>query len=172
MKNSFFEEGGYTYSKSAMYKNKYFETGPIARMMIIRNPLIRDFHRKHKDSILTRVAARVAEIAHLLSKSKRLLERINLSEPSCLSPKQSYNMITATGIGRCEAARGSLLHKIVIKKGLITSYDIITPTVWNLGNGSKEEPAITQKALMGLDNISEADFVFKAFDVCAVCTTQ
>ncbi len=172
LKNSFFEKGGYTYSKSAMYKNKYFETGPIARMMIIRNPLIRDFHRKHKDSILTRVAARVAEIAHLLSKSKKLLERINLSEPSCISPKQSYNMITATGIGRCEAARGSLLHKIVIKKGLITSYDIITPTVWNLGNGSKEEPAITQKALMGLDNISEADFVFKAFDVCAVCTTQ
>jgi len=75
-------------------------------------------------------------------------------------------------IGRCEAARGSLLHKIEIKRGKIKSYDIITPTVWNLGNGGKEEPAVAQKAIMGLSTIEEADLVFKAFDVCAVCTTQ
>jgi len=172
LKNSFFEEDGYTYSKSAMYKNKYFETGPIARMMIIKNPLIRDFHRKYKDSILTRVVSRVSEIAHLLIKSKKILEKINLSEPSCISHTIPYNTINATGIGRCEAARGSLLHKIEIKRGKIKSYDIITPTVWNLGNGSKEEPAVAQKAIMGLNTIEEADLVFKAFDVCAVCTTQ
>lgn len=172
LKNSFFEEDGYTYSKSAMYKNKYFETGPIARMMIVKNPLIRDFHRKYKDSILTRVVARVSEVAHLLNKSKKILEKIKLSEPSCISPSIPYGSINATGIGRCEAARGSLLHKIEITRGMITSYDIITPTVWNLGNGSKEEPAIAQKALMGIEEICEADLVFKAFDVCAVCTTQ
>jgi len=172
LKNSFFEEDGYTYSKSAMYKNKYFETGPIARMMIVKNPLIRDFHRKYKDSILTRVVARVSEVAHLLNKSKKILEKIKLNEPSCISPSIPYGSINATGIGRCEAARGSLLHKIEITRGMITSYDIITPTVWNLGNGSKEEPAIAQKALMGIEEICEADLVFKAFDVCAVCTTQ
>jgi len=172
LKNSFFEEAGYTYSKSAMYKNRYLEAGPISRMMIIRDPLIRDFHRKHKDSILTRVVARVAEIAHLLSKSKIFLEEMDLSEPSCISPKKPYNTINATGIGLCEAARGSLIHKVEIKKGMIMSYDIITPTVWNLGNGSKDEPAIAQKAIMGLKSVSEADLVFKAFDVCAVCTTQ
>ena len=172
LKNSFFEENGYTYSKSAMYKNRYLETGPIARMMIVKNPLIRDLHRKSKDSILTRIVARVAEIAHLLKKSKKLLTQMNLSELSCISPNIPYNNINASGIGRCEAARGSLIHKIDIKKGLIESYDIITPTVWNLGNGSKDEPAVAQKAIMGLSSISEADFVFKSFDVCAVCTTQ
>jgi hydrogenase large subunit len=170
--NSFFEEGGYTYSKSAMYKGKYFESGPIARMMISKNPLIRDFHRKSKDAIVTRIVSRVSEIAHLLSKSKKLLEKLDLSEPSCISPKLSYNHINAVGIGRCEAARGSLIHKIEIRRGLIKSYDIITPTVWNLGNGSKAEPAVAQKAIMGLSDVEQADLVFKAFDVCAVCTTQ
>ena len=172
LKNSFFEDNGYTYSKSAMYKNKYLEAGPIARMMIIKNPLIRDFHRKRKDSILTRVVARVSEIAHLLSRSKSLLEKMNLNEPSCTSPTIPYNSINAIGIGCCEAARGSLIHKVEIQRGLIKSYDIITPTVWNLGNGSKEEPAVAQKAIMGLSTVEEADLVFKAFDVCAVCTTQ
>ena len=172
LKNSFFEEDGYTYSKSAMYKNSYFEAGPISRMMILKNPLIRDFHRRNKDSILTRVVARVSEIAHLLKRSKQLLEHIHLNEPSCITPKVPYHYINATGIGFCEAARGSLLHKIEIKRGLIKSYDIITPTVWNLGNGSKEVPAVAQKAIMGISSVCEADLVFKAFDVCAVCTTQ
>ena len=121
---------------------------------------------------MTRVVARVSEIAHLINKSRSLLEKINLSEPSCVSPNIPYNLINATGIGRCEAARGSLLHKVEIKRGMISSYDIITPTVWNLGNGSKEEPAVAQKAIMGLSTVLEADLVFKAFDVCAVCTTQ
>jgi hydrogenase large subunit len=59
-----------------------------------------------------------------------------------------------------------------IKKGLIKSYDIITPTVWNLGNGTVKNPAIAQKAIIGLDEIKKADFVFKSFDICSVCTTQ
>ena len=172
LKNSFFEENGYTYSKSAMYKNKYFEAGPISRMMVNKDPLIRDFHRKYKDSILTRVVARVSEIAHLLKSSRELLKHMDLSEPSCISPTVSYNSLSGVGVGYCEAARGSLLHTISIEKGLIKSYDIITPTVWNLGNGSKEEPAVAQKAIIGLSSIAEADLVFKAFDVCAVCTTQ
>ncbi len=172
LKNSFFEEGGYTYSKSAMYKNSYFEAGPIARMMMLKNPLIRDLHRKNRDSVLTRIVSRISEIAHLLKRSKKLLEHINLSEHSCITPNVLYSSINAKGIGFCEAARGSLIHKVEIKRGLITSYDIITPTVWNLGNGTKEEPAVAQKAIMGLKSVSQADLVFKAFDVCAVCTTQ
>lgn len=172
LENSFFEENGYTYSKSALYKNKYIETGPIARMMIKKNPLIRDFHRRNKDSVLTRIVARIAETAHLLKRSKKLLERINLNEPSCTSPKVNHKDINSIGIGRCEAARGSLIHKIEIEKGLIKNYDIITPTVWNLGNGNKTFPAVAQKGIIGLDSVSKADLVFKSFDVCAVCTTQ
>ena len=56
--------------------------------------------------------------------------------------------------------------------GEITSYDIITPTVWNLGNGSLQNPAVAQKALIGVKNMHEAELIFKSFDVCSVCTTQ
>jgi len=170
--NSFFVENGYTYSKSAMYKNKYMESGPIARMMITKDPLIRALHRRNKDSVLTRVVARIAEIAHLLKDSKELLQNMDLNEPSCVFPDVNNKEINAVGIGRCEAARGSLYHKVQIQNGLIKHYDIITPTVWNLGNGDKNEPSVAQKALIGLDTVDKADFVFKAFDVCAVCTTQ
>ena len=32
-----------------------------------------------------------------------------------------------------EACRGSLYHNLSIKNGKIENYDVITPTVWNLG---------------------------------------
>lgn len=172
LENTYFKENGYTYSKSALYKSKYFETGPLARMMTQKHPLIRDLHRKYKDSILTRIVARVSEIVTLLQHSIELLESMDISQASCTSPKIAHKNITSFGVGTCEAARGSLIHKIEIQNGNICKYDIITPTVWNLGNGSIKEPSIAQLALIGLDTVQKADLVFKSFDVCAVCTTQ
>ena len=76
------------------------------------------------------------------------------------------------GIGVIEAPRGSLIHYVVAQQGVIESYDIITPTVWNLGNGDKENPSTAQKAIIGLNSFTKADFILKSFDVCSVCTTQ
>jgi hydrogenase large subunit len=170
--NSFFNEDGYTYSKSAIYKDKYFETGPLARMMIGKNPLIRDFHRRYKDATLTRIVARVSEISYLLLQNKKLLTNLDIKEHSCISPKVEFNSISSSGYGVVEAARGTLIHKLEIKNGFIKEYDIITPTVWNLGNGSVENPSIAQNAIIGVSDVDKADLIFKSFDVCSVCTTQ
>ena len=163
---------GYTYSKSALYKKSYYEVGPLARMMIGKDGLIRDFHRRYKDATLTRVVARMAECIHLLKRTHSLLLHVNIDEISLTSPRSTIDDLCAQGIGIVEAPRGTLIHKVNVENGLIKSYDIVTPTVWNLGNGDKENPSVAQKALMGLTRIKEADFIFKSFDVCSVCTTQ
>ncbi len=174
LENSFFgdQKNGYTYSKSAVYKKMFYETGPLARLMISKDILIRDCHRRCADSTITRIVARVKEIAILIQRSNKLLEEIDIKEKSLQTPKFMPKNITSTGIGIIEAARGSLIHKICVKDGFIESYDIIPPTVWNLGNGSLDKPSIAQKAIIGLDSVSKADFVFKTFDICSVCTTQ
>jgi hydrogenase large subunit len=76
------------------------------------------------------------------------------------------------GIGVVEAARGSLIHKIKVKKGLIVNYEIITPTQWNLSHGNDEEKGIAIEAMVGSCSIEEANYIFRAFDVCSVCTTK
>lgn len=174
LENSFFDkEGkGYTYSKSALYKKNYFEVGPLARLMMAKDPLIRDLHRRFKDSTLTRIVARVCECAHLLQRTQVLLTHLDISEPSYIKPKSNLNYLTGEGVGIVEASRGTLIHKLSVKNGFIKEYDIITPTVWNLGNGTTENPSIVQKAILGLPSIEKADFIFKSFDVCSVCTTQ
>ncbi|MFK5881958.1 MAG: nickel-dependent hydrogenase large subunit [Sulfurospirillum sp.] len=174
LKNSFFEskKSGFTYSKSAVYKNDFYEVGPLARLMISKDSMIRDCHRRCTDSVITRIIARVKEIAILLKRCKYILENIDIKQPSLQTPRFMPKHITAEGIGVVEAARGTLIHKIKVEKGRIERYDIIPPTVWNLGNGSLQNPSIAQKAIIGLDSVKKADFVFKSFDICSVCTTQ
>jgi hydrogenase large subunit len=159
-------------AKNVTYKDKYFEVGPLSRAMLKKTPLIKDAHRKYGDSIFSRIIARVCEIPQLLLHSKDLISQIDLTEPSYIEPRVDISQLSGAGVGIVEAARGSLIHKVNLQNGIIKDYQIITPTQWNLGNGTKESLAIAQKAMVGLDDEHTAELVFKTFDVCSVCTTH
>jgi Ni,Fe-hydrogenase I large subunit len=161
-----------SYAKNVTFKDKYFEVGPLSRAIINKTPLIMDSHKKYEDSIVSRIVARVYEIPQLLNHTKQLLQKIDLSEPSYIKPKIDISKITATGTSAVEAARGSLIHKVNIENGIIKKYDIITPTQWNLSNGTRENQGISQHAMVGLQDEKIAEIVFKSFDVCSVCTTH
>ncbi len=155
-----------SFAKGVKYKNRYFEVGPLARAMINKEPIVKSLHKKYKDATLTRVYARVHEVALLLKQTKEILQNLDVTQESCvLDSKIDINNIT--GIGTVEAARGSLIHKLEVENSLIKSYDIITPTQWNLSNN-----AVAAKAMIGLDSEDIASFVFRTFDVCSVCTTH
>jgi len=159
-------------AKNVTYRGKYYEVGPLSRAMIKKTPLIKDAHRHFQDSLFCRILARVCEIPQLLFHSKKLLQELDLQEPSYIKPSVHIDEVSASGIGIVEAARGSLIHHVHIQKGMIAQYDIITPTQWNLSNGTRQEPAIAQKAMLGLRDKTLAQLVFKSFDVCSVCTTH
>ncbi len=166
------EQSVNSFAKNVSYKDKYFEVGPLARAMVNKVPLIKDAHRKHGDSILTRILARVCETAHLLEHCKKLLEELDLSEPSYIKPSVDISKIEGIGHASVEAARGSLIHKVELEKGIIKNYEIITPTQWNLSGGTRENQGVSQKAMIGLSDEKVAELVFKTFDVCSVCTTH
>jgi len=159
-------------AKNVMYKDKYYEVGPLSRAMVNKIPLIKDAHRKYADSIFSRIIARVCEIPQLLNHTQTLIEQIDLSQKSYIKPKIDISKISGFGQSAVEAARGSLVHKVSLKNGIIEKYDIITPTQWNLSNGTKENLGVSQKAMIGLDDTNLAEIVFKSFDVCSVCTTH
>ena len=159
-------------AKNVMYKGKYYEVGPLSRAMINKIPLIKDAHRKYSDSIFTRIIARTYEIPQLLNHCKKLIKEIDLNEVSYIKPDIDISNMTGFGQSAVEAARGSLIHKVTLKNGIISKYDIITPTQWNLSNGTRENLGISQKAMCGLNNVKLAEIAFKSFDVCSVCTTH
>ncbi|MCF6244892.1 MAG: nickel-dependent hydrogenase large subunit [Sulfurovum sp.] len=160
-----------TVAKAVMYKERLYEVGPLARGMVGKRTIVKNLHKRYKDSLLTRVFARVHEVATLLDHAKTLLKNLNLEESSCtLDPHMLLQDFEGTGI--VEAARGSLIHKTTVKDGLIVNYEIITPTQWNLSHGNDDEQGIAVEAMKGSKNIEEATFIFRTFDVCSVCTTQ
>ena len=161
-----------SYAKNVSYKNSYFEVGPLSRAMINKTPLIKDSHRRYGDSIFSRILARVCETMQLLLYSKELISKLDLSEPSFIEPEKDISKVSASGYSAVEAARGSLIHKVELEKGLIKNYEIITPTQWNLSGGTREKQGVSQKAMIGLKETKVAELVFKTFDVCSVCTTH
>jgi hydrogenase large subunit len=163
----------HTWSKSVSYDENFFETGPLSRAIISNRKFIKEVHKSFEDSVFTRILARMDEIAHLLFDTKNLISLIDISEQSYLKPRISLKDIeSAKGISVTEACRGSLLHNISIEKGLIKSYDVITPTVWNLGPENKTQKGIAQRAIIGSPSIEIAKIVLRSFDVCSVCTTH
>jgi Ni,Fe-hydrogenase I large subunit len=160
-----------TMAKGVTYKGKLFEVGPLARGMISKEPMVKSLHKRYKDSLLTRIFSRIYEIGLLLDYSKSLLQGLDMAEMSCSLNAQKQPM-DFEGVGVVEAARGSLIHKTTVKDGLITNYEIIVPTQWNLSNGNEQEQGVATKAMVGASSVEEASFIFKSFDVCSVCTTQ
>ena len=166
-------EKKHTWSKSVTYDENFFETGPLSRAVISNRDFIKQIHKNFEDSIFTRVMARVDELGFLLFETYNMISLVDISQSSYIKPKISLkNISSAQGIGVVEACRGSLLHKIDIENGLIKSYDVITPTVWNLGPQLYKQKGIAQKAIIGTPSIDIAKIVLRSFDVCSVCTTH
>jgi len=165
-------ENEHSLAKNVTYKDKYFAVGPLARAMINKVPLVKDSHRRFGDNIFSRIIARVCEIPQLLNHSLELIEQLDLNEPSYIEPSIDISHLSGSGQSAVEAARGSLIHKVELENGIIKNYEIITPTQWNLGTGTKENPGVSQKAMIGLQDVKTAELVFKTFDVCSVCTTH
>ncbi len=159
-----------SYALNALYNNIYHEVGPLSREMARKKPLIKNLHRRYKDSAYTRVIARIFETFQLLQHSMTLLDSINILEDSCKKTSDITD-ISSHGIGIVEAPRGPLIHKIEIDKGLIKSYKIITPTQWNIGSSTQDKLTPAQKAMKGVSQ-EDAKFIFRTFDVCSVCTTH
>ena len=159
-----------SYAKNAQYKESFYEAGPLARAIATNVPIVKNMHRRFKDSAYSRVMARVFELASLLKVSKELLREIDISQESC-SNVVDITKISAKGLGVVEAPRGPLLHSITIEEGKILEYNIVTPTQFNIGSSSEQNPTPAQKAMVGLTQ-EDALFIFRTFDVCSVCTTH
>ena len=159
-----------TYAKNALYKDEYYECGPLGRMISVSHSMVKNIHRRYKDSAYSRVMARVFEIGYLLKYTSNLLNDIDISENSVVSLVDIKN-ISSTGIGIVEAPRGPLIHKIEIEQGIIKNYTIITPTQFNIGSSNINNLTPVQLAMKGTTQ-QEALFIFRTFDVCSVCTTH
>jgi Ni,Fe-hydrogenase I large subunit len=151
--------------RNVFYKGKFFEVGPLGRNL--KNEKVKSIYDKYQDSVYTRVFARLYEIVLIIDYLLEKVKEIEVCEKNFIEfkPKNSK------GICVIEAPRGSLIHKVEIENEKIKKYDIIVPTQFNLSSYTKENPSPAQAAMMN-EKIENINFIFKCFDICAVCANH
>ncbi len=169
------KEGAYSWSKSPRYDSKVVEVGPLARMILDKDPLIYDIFNKSGPSVFLRVLARLHETVRLIKQVGTWIREIDARNPFYKKPLVPTE---ANGVALVEAARGVLGHWISIKEGRTVRYQVITPTAWNLSPKDYfDEYGACEQAMNGTivedaDNPVEIGHVIRSFDPCLVCTVH
>ena len=170
------ESGKYSWAKAPRYKNLPAETGPLAQMVISRNPLFLDLVRDSGANAFSRQLARIARAVDFIPVMETWLEE------SVADRGRFYNspgkISDGTGFGLTEGPRGSLGHWIKLKDGKIVHYQIITPTAWNASPRDTDglrgpwEEALLGTKVHDPENPVELGHVVRSFDACLVCTVH
>jgi hydrogenase large subunit len=172
----------YTWNKAPRLAGQVMETGAIARQLVDGQPLIRAATLRYGGTVVTRVLARLVEIARILPLMEQWL--------MALQPRAPYHQaqplpVQGQGIGLTEAARGALGHWLRIEGGRISHYQIVAPTSWNFSpRDAAGNPGALETALVNapMDRTSESgtsarqsvavQHIVRSFDPCMVCTVH
>ncbi len=166
----------YTWAKAPRYDGQPAETGPLADMVMSEHPLFIEQLKENGANVLLRQMARMMRPA-------MLLPAIDLWLSEMIESKGPYyrdysRKVTSRGYGFITAPRGFLGHWLEIENGLISNYQVITPTAWNASpvdmNGVRGpwEEAIVGTTVRDPHDPVEVEHVVRSFDPCLVCTVH
>ena len=166
---------GYSWSKAPRIAGMAAETGALARGLLRGEALLCGLVQEHGGNVLSRVVARLTEVARIVPQMEQWLAALQLEQafqlPAPAMPQQGQ------AIGLTEAARGMLGHWVALDAGRISRYQIIAPTTWNFSpRDSQGQPGPLEKALQGVDasdpQALQVQHIVRSFDPCQVCTTH
>ncbi|NLT14902.1 MAG: nickel-dependent hydrogenase large subunit [Clostridiales bacterium] len=162
------KSGGYSWVKAPRYGGIPYEVGPFARMW-----LCGDY--RNGISTMDRTLARVLEAKKLTDIILTLLDNLALG----VDVQREYEVPqSAYGAGLTDTTRGALGHWLKIEDGVISLYQIITPSTWNLSTrGQDNLPGPCERALIGAGindpgNPVELGRIIRSFDPCVSCATH
>lgn len=167
--------GAYSWAKAPRYDGKTVEVGPLARMIIASEPLVLDLTKEIGVNVLTRMLARLQEMVKLTRQIAIWLDAIKPSEPFYSTPSTWYRR---SGVGLTESARGALGHWMKTSSNLIESYQVITPSAWNMsprdaeGNPGPIEEALQNVVVKDRNNPVEINHIIRSLDPCMSCTVH
>ena len=165
----------YSWAKAPRYEGEAAETGPLAELLIARDPLITDIVRRAGASAWVRQLARIVRPARLLPLMEDWLDALDLGASFY---RAAPEIGEGEAAGLVEASRGALGHWVRIAGGKIRHYQVIAPTTWNgsprdaNGRRGPWEEALIGTPVLDAHNPVEVGHVVRSFDPCLVCTVH
>ena len=113
------------YARTPQWQGHCFETTPLNRQIF--HPLIADLQNCYQNGLMVRVLARLLEVGGIPAAIRHLLQDIN---DGCMLAAEGESK-EGYGLAQVQAARGLLIHYVVLQHGLVKDYCIVAPTEWN-----------------------------------------
>lgn len=158
----------YSFVKSVKAENLPFECGPLARQWL-------SGEYRHGISTMDRTVARIYEARKITEILRILIDNMDLYAAS----QGEYEIpVSSSGTGLIDTTRGALGHWLKIENQLLSFYQVITPSVWNLSSrGNDGRPGTGEQALIGAEiqdeeNPVELARIIRSFDPCVSCATH
>jgi len=158
----------YSWVKAPRYLNLPHEVGALARMWV-------NGDYTNGISALDRHAARALECQKVANAMDGWLNELVPGQPTFAGKAVPQ---TATGMGLTEAPRGALGHWSQITNGVISRYQIITPTAWNaspMDDNNVSGPldqALVGTPVADINQPIEVLRVIHSFDPCLSCAVH
>lgn len=157
----------YSWVKAPRYFGYPCEVGPLARLW-----LTGEYRRGI--STMDRTIARVLEAKKIAG----IIDTLLLHLIPGVSTQSQYEVPqNARGAGLVDTARGALGHWLEISNQVISLYQLITPSAWNLSTQTANVKGTAEKALIGTyieddENPVELGRIIRSFDPCVSCATH
>ncbi|UCF31485.1 MAG: nickel-dependent hydrogenase large subunit [bacterium] len=174
------KDGAYSFIKAPRYEDMPFEVGPLARMVVHKDPtLLSLVQAGAKPGAVARHAARMIETLHMADQMEVWLGQLieaagkpgfKIQDTAHWEPPSS-----GEGAGFYEAPRGALGHWIKIKDKRIENYQAVVPSTWNASpRDEKGQRGQYEESLIGTpvpdpENPINIVRVIRSFDPCLAC---
>lgn len=186
-------ESRYSWSKAPHYDGIPCEVGPLARLMIMGEPLTTGLVKAFQDNgyspvnNYTRMIARMQEILVVMPELQKWILQ-DLEAGAKVAVHTDLSMAKdSQGMGLWEAPRGALGHWVATgSDSMVTLYQAVVPSTWNLApRNSKGIPGPVEQALTGTkisaaENALGVDYsnplgilhTVRSYDPCLACAVH
>ncbi len=174
------KEKAYTFVKAPRYDGKSMEVGPLARMLVAKNPTLLDLIGKGVNpGVVARHACRAIETKLVVDACYKWCDQLiaEMTKPGFKIHDTKHWEIpeTGQGAGFYEPPRGALGHWINIKNKKIKNYQCVVPSTWNASpRCEKKYRGQYEESLIGCpvpdpDNPINVVRIIRSFDPCLAC---
>jgi Ni,Fe-hydrogenase I large subunit len=177
------KKDAYSFVKAPRYKSKPMEVGPLARMLIAKNPdLLGLVGKGVMPGVVARHAARAIETKLVVDACYKWLDQLlsEMTKPGFkIHDTANYEPPkSGSGVGFYEAPRGALGHWVKIKDKKIDHYQAVVPSTWNASpRCEKKYRGQYEESLIGApvpdpDNPINVVRIIRSFDPCLACAVH
>jgi len=173
----------YSFIKAPRYQGNAMEVGPLARMIIAKNPALFGLIKQGvKPGAVARHAARAIETKLIIDAVYSWLDQLQteMTKPGFKIHDTEHwdTPESGMGVGFFEPPRGALGHWIKIKDRKIENYQAVVPSTWNAsprcegGVRGQYEESLIGAPVPDPKNPINVVRIIRSFDPCLACAVH